>query len=139
MDVAQRLARHLTYNWACAYLTPGEHVQQHNRRVMTGWKPLLWFTKGPYKGQWLYDVFKSESNDKRFHGWGQSESGIADIVERFTRPGDLICDPFVGGGSTAVVAVQLERRFVGIDIDPTAIETTKARLAGLPVALPCEH
>jgi DNA modification methylase len=38
-------------------------------------------------------------------------------------------DPFVGGGTTAVVALRLERRFVGIDKDVQAIETTRGRIA----------
>ena len=79
--------------------------------------------KGEYTGQWIGDVCKSDvnQNDKRFHKWGQSESGMADIIERFTETGQLICDPFVGGGTTAIVAMEMERQFVGCDIDETCI------------------
>ena len=72
---------------------------------------------------------RAKRSDKRFHGWGQSESGMADIIERLTETGQTICDPFMGGGTTAVVALQLSRFFVGIDIDAKAIETTKSRIA----------
>ena len=67
-------------------------------------------------------------NDKRFHGWGQSESGITSLVEKLTDKGNLVCDPFLGGGVTAVAALRLERRFIGSDIDATAVKTTIARL-----------
>jgi DNA modification methylase len=80
--------------------------------------------------EWFGDVAVSRTNDndKRFHGWGQSESGMADLVERLTLPGKLICDPFLGGGTTAVVALALGRLFVGCDIDAANVEQTKARV-----------
>ncbi len=129
----------LTYRWTLAYLTPGgQSPQIWERRVNTFWKPVLWFVKGPYDGPWLGDVVKSDvnDNDKRFHPWGQSESGMKALVARFTRPGDpspgsgqaLVLDPFCGGGATGAAALALNLRFVGIDIDPDCIEQTKARL-----------
>jgi site-specific DNA-methyltransferase (adenine-specific) len=131
-QIVERLALHLTYQWTLAYLTPGgQATQLWERKVNTFWKPLLWFTKGEYEGPWVGDVTRSEvnDNDKRFHHWGQAESGMADIVRRFTKPGDLIADPFLGGGTTGIVALSLGRRFVGCDIDPAAIDATRSRLA----------
>lgn len=121
----------LNYQWTLAYLTPGgQSVQLWDRKVNTFWKPLLWFTNGEYKREWHGDVCKSEpnDNDKRFHGWGQSESGMRDIVERFTMPGDMILDPFCGAGTTGVVAVSLLREFVGMDVDAKCIKTSEERL-----------
>lgn len=51
------------------------------------------------------------------------------LVRDYSRPGDLVCDPCCGGGTTLVAAKDLGRRFVGYDIDPKAIEMTKKRLA----------
>ncbi|MFH1104800.1 MAG: DNA methyltransferase, partial [Actinomycetota bacterium] len=45
----------------------------------------------------------------------------AAAVQAFTRPGDLVLDPFVGGGTTLVEAVRLGRRAVGADINPIAV------------------
>ena len=63
--------------------------------------------------------------------WGQSVAGVTKLVEQFSRPGDTILDPFVGGGPTAVAALELGRRFIGIDVDEQAIRTTATRIAEL--------
>lgn len=131
-DVLARLSEHLDYQWTLAYLTPGgQATQLWARKVNTFWKPLLWFTNGDYAGPWIGDVARSEvnDNDKRHHHWGQSESGMADIVRRFTEPGELIVDPFVGGGTTGVVAVDLARRFIGADRDRACVDSTRRRIA----------
>lgn len=127
-EVMRRLCEHLTYRWTLAYLTPGgQAVQQWQAKVNTAWKPILLFGEA---AEWFGDVAvsKPNDNDKRFHGWGQSESGMADLVERLTKPGDLVCDPFLGGGTTAVVSLALGRRFVGCDIESAHVDQTRARV-----------
>lgn len=41
-------------------------------------------------------------------------------IEKFTRPGDCVLDPFMGSGTTGVEALSSGRRFLGIDINPIA-------------------
>ncbi len=127
-EVLARLCEHLKYRWTMAYLTPGgQAVQQWQAKVNTTWKPILLFGKPT---GWLGDVATSRvnDNDKKFHSWGQSETGTADLVERLSKPGQLICDPFLGGGTTAVVALALGRRFVGCDIDRQCVEQSRQRV-----------
>ncbi|HUW33756.1 MAG TPA: DNA modification methylase [Planctomycetota bacterium] len=122
----------LSYQWTLAYLTPGgQAAQMWQRRVNTFWKPLLWFVKGSYAGDWIGDVCRSDTNDndKRFHEWGQSESGMGDIIERFTLPGQTVLDPFMGAGTTGVVAVRMKRRFVGLDVDSECVEKARRRIS----------
>ena len=42
--------------------------------------------------------------------------------------GDIVLDPFIGTGTTAIAAKKLGRRFVGIDIDPKYVEIANKRL-----------
>ena len=44
-------------------------------------------------------------------------------------PGQLVLDPFLGSGTTAVVAARLDRRFIGIDISEKYVEGAVGRLA----------
>jgi len=130
-DVIRMLDECMTYHWCLSYLTPGgqaPHLFQRN--VNTFWKPVLWYMKGGYDGDCIGDVLKSDvnDNDKRFHAWGQSESGMSSIVERFTDPGDLILDPFLGGGTTGTVALATGRKFIGCDIDSASVNTAEQRI-----------
>ena len=135
-DVIAALIRGgLRYHWTLAYLTPGgQAVQVFPRKVNTFWKPLLWFTNGAREhGGWIGDVTKSvvNDNDKHAHDWGQSVSGMADIVSRLSAPSDTVLDPFCGAGTTGVAALSLGRKFIGVDIDAAHIATSAARLAAV--------
>jgi len=48
---------------------------------------------------------------------------------------DLVLDPFVGTGTTAVAAKKLGRRFIGIDVDPKYVEISRANLEKATPAL----
>lgn len=132
-EVIGRLSENMAYHWCMAYLTPGgQSPQLFQKRVNTFWKPVLWFKKGNYVGDYIGDVLKSpvNDNDKRFHEWGQSLGGMKDIIQKFTNPGDLILDPFLGGGTTGVAAVTMGRRFIGADIDIENIAKSNERIKG---------
>jgi len=131
-EILVKLTETLTYHWTLAYLTPGgQAAQLWARKVNTFWKPLLWMTKGKYASEWIGDVCRSDvnHNDKRFHHWGQSESGMADVIDRLTDPGQVICDPFLGAGTTGVAAVGMGRRFIGFDVDSDCTAIADERLA----------
>jgi site-specific DNA-methyltransferase (adenine-specific) len=51
------------------------------------------------------------------HPTQKSEKLLAKLVLASTNPGDFILDPFLGSGTTCVVAKKLGRRFLGIEID----------------------
>ena len=130
--VIELLSLHIQYHWMLSYLTPGgQSAQLWERKVNTFWKPVLWFVKGKYSGQWVGDVARSNTNDndKRFHEWGQSESGMADLMRRFLRPGDVVLDPFLGGGTTGVVALQMQCVFIGADKDAAKVTLSQGRIA----------
>ena len=61
---------------------------------------------------------------------------LQQLVEAVTRPGDVILDPFLGSGTTAVAAKSLGRRYIGIELDPGYVRAARARLA---VPAPCTY
>jgi site-specific DNA-methyltransferase (adenine-specific) len=58
------------------------------------------------------------------------------FIRLFTQPGDVVLDPFLGSGSTAVAAIQLNRNYVGIDINQEYIDLSRQRVSEIQIALP---
>jgi site-specific DNA-methyltransferase (adenine-specific) len=63
------------------------------------------------------------------HPTQKPEKLIAKLVLASTEPGAVVLDPFLGSGTTAVVAHKLGRRFIGIEIDRTYCLLALKRLA----------
>jgi site-specific DNA-methyltransferase (adenine-specific) len=136
-EIISKLSIKLNYVWTLAYLTPGgQSPYIWTVRCNTFWKPVLLFSKGKYSGKAFGDVIRTSpnNNDKRFHRWGQSEEGFSLLFDKFVSPGQTILDPFVGGGTTAVVALKRGCNFIGVDNDLSAILTTKERCQLLGVS-----
>lgn len=56
---------------------------------------------------------------------------IERIIKASSNEGDTVADYYLGSGTTAVVCKELNRNFIGCDINPKAIEITNARLDAL--------
>ena len=129
-QVYAMMSEHLEYYWTACYYTPGQPTPLRQVNVNTTWKPLLIYKmKGDtYKGKIFGDVSKSEGNDKDFHKWGQSVSGMEDIIKRICIEGVSILDPFCGAGTTGVAALSNGCLFTGIELDETNQKISIARL-----------
>lgn len=51
------------------------------------------------------------------------------LIELYTYPGDLVLDPFMGAGSTAVAALRVKRHYVGYDTDQSYVDLANGRIA----------
>ena len=87
------------------------------------------------KGQLLYDYWidinsGTTSHGKEFVGYDtqKPERLLERIIKASSCKGDLVFDPFLGSGTTTVVAKKLNRNFIGCDINPEAIKKANARL-----------
>jgi len=128
-QVIEMLGRHLTYQWVLACELPGQSasaIQSGVRNIM--WKPILVYRNGGDPINIGSDLFRNNKSDKNFHEWGQGLDGYEWQVENFTLPNDIICDPFLGGGTTAIAALKHGRRFVGFDVDAESVSISKGRL-----------
>ena len=50
------------------------------------------------------------------------------LIEKYTKNGDFVLDPFVGGGTTLVEAIKLGRNSIGFDINPKAIALSNEKI-----------
>ena len=54
----------------------------------------------------------------------------------FTQPGDVVLDPFIGSGTTALAVAQLSRYYVGIDLSKEYVELARKRISHAQIRLP---
>jgi len=72
----------------------------------------------------------SERWNSTEHPAEKPETLLTRILLLATREGDTVLDPFMGSGTTGVVAKRLKRNFVGIEIDAHYYAIAKARIEG---------
>ena len=71
----------------------------------------------PNRGKWA-------THDAKYRGnW--SPYIPRNVILRYSNEGDTVLDQFVGGGTTAVEAKLTNRNFIGVDINPNAVELSR--------------
>lgn len=73
--------------------------------------------------------------DRDGHIGGKPVDLMRALIRDYSRPGDLVCDPCAGGGTTLLAAVQTGRRAVGAEMDPQTHAKAAARLANAKVTV----
>jgi len=69
-----------------------------------------------------------KKNGKKVHSTQKPEALLHRIILATTKKGDVICDPFLGTGTTAVVAKKLGRNYFGIEKDNKYFEAANDRI-----------
>jgi len=109
----------------------------HYYRTQCNIIPAIWLSKGRpsnvYMAQQIVSVIGVIG--RRGHKWGKSLSMILARIEAFTVPGSIVCDPFVGGGTTSAACKMLGRHYIASEIDPGTADLARARVLSTPTPL----
>jgi site-specific DNA-methyltransferase (adenine-specific) len=106
-------------------LPPGYQYERENGIYVTDiWDDIRELTSGYFAGD---EAIRNEQGD-RFHKQQAPIALLLRIILSSTRVGDTVLDPFAGTGTTLVVAHQLARNSLGLDLDPENINCIKNRL-----------
>lgn len=77
------------------------------------------------------DVLDFPYTGNKLHPTQKPVQALRSLIEAFTRPGELVLDPFCGSGSTLAAAQKLGRDWIGIELDSNHHGTASKRLASL--------
>ncbi len=78
---------------------------------------LLMKGRAPLPSQPLPDVMSWDYTGNRLHPTQKPLEPLEQLVRTFSRPGDLVLDPFCGSGSSLAAAQRQGRDFLGIELD----------------------
>lgn len=73
--------------------------------------------------------FKVIEHNEETHPHEKPEDLIRKIIQHSSKEGDLIFDPFVGSGTIMVASKQLNRNFIGFEIDENYVKMANTRLS----------
>jgi len=129
-----------------AYATKGEKARVFNRLrispplpanykyerengmfVTDVWDDIRELTSGYFAGD---EAIRTKSGE-RLHKQQSPIALLLRIILSSTNIGDLVFDPFAGTGTTLVVAHQLGRNSLGVELDPNNVACIKERLANI--------
>lgn len=82
----------------------------------------------PLGDVWDIPIIAPSSTERTGYPTQKPRALLERLVLSMTNPGDLVLDPYMGSGTTLVVAQDHRRRAVGIDESEEAIRTTRQRL-----------
>lgn len=94
-------------------------------------KGAKWIFNKPDDVPYLRSVFETSTvsgKEKNGHPTQKSIKLMEDIISIHTNPGDLILDPFMGSGTTGAAAINLGRKFVGVEREIEFFNISKDRL-----------
>lgn len=105
------------------------------------WQPILFYGDDPANG---FENFNGQSRADRIHfsgGQAKIDGAAGDIhtcpkplkfmerlVARSSVEGETVFDPFLGSGTTGVAAVQMNRDFIGCEIEPAYFDISCRRI-----------
>ena len=70
----------------------------------------------------------TKDKGKRFHPTQKPIALFEYLIKTYTNEGDLVLDPFIGSGTTAIACINTKRNFLGIEIDEEYCEIARKRI-----------
>lgn len=135
-DIIKIFNDKLKYRWT---LCMNQFDGKHSRMAMgieIMWKPILWYVKEAYpQGRgFLRDgivISGSAGQKKKLHKWEQDIDWCMYYIEKLTKPGDIVLDPYMGSGTVAEACMKLDRKFIGFEIDESYYNIANQRIQNL--------
>ena len=125
----------IKWNFMCCLSYSGGPTARINAvKAFAAAKPVLWLRKPPWrKDQEYIRNFTEAPNVQKspvgsWHKWSQNASAMKKVLRPFAYPGDIVCDPFCGGGGLAIAAHWRGCKLIASDISEECVNITETRL-----------
>lgn len=136
-EVMKRMRENMAYYFDFVVVNSGNSPILWHRKIISRHKSILAYAGDGAKPRTnVLSFWRGGGEDKRYHTWGQDESSCRYYMDCFSKPGELVVDFFLGGGTTAYVAIVLGRRYLAFEIDPDVAETARQRVRNVQPLLP---
>lgn len=110
------------------------YVQDTEFAIWAVKKDAKWVFNKPDDKPYLRSLFNApvvQGKEKYGHPTPKNLDLMKHIIEIHTNPDDVILDPFMGTGTTGIAAIELGRKFIGIEIAKNYFDNTKLRFENI--------
>jgi len=132
-QVMTRLGEHLQYGWMYSQPLPGSHSRILARHTLQAWKPWLAYSNGEWPSgriDWHPDVLNPSARAKDLYRWQQDPEPARMLIDSLCPPGGTVLDPFTGTGSYGFLAIEMGRKFIGVEADAERFAVAVERVSG---------
>jgi site-specific DNA-methyltransferase (adenine-specific)/modification methylase len=78
--------------------------------------------------RWMGIIRESENGKRHVHPTQKPVALMVKLIEHYTKPNDIVFDPFMGSGTTGVACMQTNRNFIGIERDSKYFDIAYKRI-----------
>ena len=130
LDKIFQLPNKLKYYWTFKLDFTAKPIAM-GRNLIATWKPVIVYQKLPFKKieETIEDqvketkAFNYQERDYHDLNWGQSLGKFEYLIEKFSKPGETILEPFAGTGTTLVACKHTKRKCIGFEIEKEKYES----------------
>ena len=123
-------------NWNLLTWHKTNPVPAYGNKYLTDTEFILFFREkgvkvyGNYNTKFTYYVTPLNQKDKKKYGHPtiKPQEILLNLVTNSSQEGDTVCDPFMGSGSTGVACKNLNRDFIGIEVDNNWYQIAQNRI-----------
>ena len=119
------------------YVKPNPMPRNRDRRYVVDCEYAVWAVRR--NGKWTFNRqdpkyqrpefrFVPPTGKNRIHPTEKPVKLMQSLVEIHSNPNDIILDPFMGSGSAGVASLNLNRKFIGIEMDKHYFDLAKERI-----------
>lgn len=128
------LSSNLRFQKSCTLYKPNDCSRPHNRTLRKS--EVFYICSSTeelrHDGEgYIHDCLLANHQKKEgwYHPTAKNLKVIRQLIKTHSLPGWLVCDPFMGSGTTAVAAQQLGRRHIGFELNAEFITITEQRMS----------
>ena len=123
-------------NWNLLTWHKSNPVPACGNKYLTDTEFILFFREkgvkiyGEYKSKFTYYVTPLNQKDKKVYGHPTIKplDMVSNFIINSSKEGDIVFDPFMGSGTTAVAAMKCNRNFLGYELNPDYYEICNKRI-----------
>jgi len=120
----------LDFYWIFSLVHSGNTKLIAFNNICAGWKPILIYQKGFKKlDERVDDIIQGTGRNKKDHDWQQGLDELDYLIDKFSKPGDLIVEPFTGSGTTLISIKKNNRIGIGAEENEDTYNIAKKRIS----------